>query len=148
MGAGVPMGVAAALRDPDRQVVTFVGDGGILMTGNELATARLHNVNPIIILSDNSTYSTINMHHHVRYPGHVDNTATDLCNPDFVKWAESFGAKGFLIEAEEEVGPVIAKAFATKGVPVLVHVKSSALQMSAYRNKSMYPAAAREGRTA
>ena len=148
MGAGVPMGVAAAMRDPKRQVVVFVGDGGILMTGNELATARLYNVNPIIVLSDNSTYSTINMHHHVRYPGHVDNLATDLCNPDFCKWAESFGAKAFLIETEDQVGPQMEKAFAHKGSPVLVHVKSSAKQMSAYRNKSMYPPAARNGRTA
>jgi acetolactate synthase-1/2/3 large subunit len=143
MGAGVPMGVAAAMRDPDRQVVVFVGDGGILMTGNELATARLHGANPIIVLSDNATYSTINMHHHVRYPGHVDETATALMNPDFCMWAESFGAASFLIDKEADVDGTIAEAFAVKGRPVLVHVKSSAKQMSAYRNKDMYPPAAR-----
>ena len=143
MGAGVPMGVAAAMRDPARQVVVFVGDGGILMTGNELATARLYGVNPIIVLSDNACYSTINMHHHVRYPGHVDETATRLLNPDFCTWAESFGAEAYRIETEDDVAPVVAAAFAVKGKPVLIHVKSSAKQMSAYRNKEMYPPAAR-----
>ncbi len=146
MGAGMPMGVAAALRDPDRQVVVFVGDGGLLMTGNELATARLKGVNPIIVLADNGVYSTINMHHHVRYPGHVDEQATELYSPDFCMWAESFGAKAFRIETEAEVGPVMAEAFAVKGQPVLIHVKSSAAQMSAYRNKSMYPPVAREAK--
>ena len=135
MGSGVPMGVAAAMRDPQRQVVIFVGDGGILMTGNELATARLYGVNPIIILSDNDNYSTINMHHHVRYPGHVDEKATILKNPDFVKWAEAFGAKAFLIKEEAEIDPVFKQAFAVKGQPVLVHVRSSSIQMSAWRRK-------------
>jgi acetolactate synthase-1/2/3 large subunit len=136
MGSGVPMGVAAAMRDPNRQVVIFVGDGGILMTGNELATARLNNVNPIIILSDNDNYSTINMHHYVRYPGHVDERATVLKNPDFVKWAESFGAKAFLIKEEADIDPVFKEAFAVKGQPVLVHVRSSSIQMSAWRRKA------------
>ncbi len=59
MGPAVPMAVAAALRRPGKRAVAFVGDGGILMTGNEIATAMRECVAPIIILSDNSTYGTI-----------------------------------------------------------------------------------------
>ncbi len=136
MGSGVPMAVAAALRRPGRQAVAFVGDGGALMTGNELATARLYGVNPIIIVSDNAMYGTIGMHHVVRYPGRPYASATTLKNPDFALWAQSFGALGITIGAESEVGDGIARAFAERDRPVVVHVKSSATQMSAWRKQA------------
>ena len=68
MGSGMPMAVAAALRRPGTQVVAFVGDGGTLMTGNEIATAFQYGANPIMIISDNGMYGTIGMHSYVRYP--------------------------------------------------------------------------------
>ncbi len=136
MGAGVPMAVAACLRRRDRQVVSFSGDGGTLMTGNELATARMYGANPILIVSDNKSYGTISMHHVVRYPGRPYNAATDLRNPDFAAWARSFGAEGITIVSDDEVAPAIARAFAVKDRPVVVHVHSSAEQMSAWRRKS------------
>jgi acetolactate synthase-1/2/3 large subunit len=136
MGAGVPMAVAACLRDRSRQVVSFSGDGGTLMTGNELATARMYGVNPILIVSDNKSYGTISMHHVVRYPGRPYAAATDLRNPDFAAWARAFGAEGITINSDEEVGPKIAAAFAVKDRPVVVHVHSSAEQMSAWRRKT------------
>ena len=90
MGSGVPMAIAAGPRRPNDQVVCFIGDGGILMMGNEIATARQYNINPTIILSDNSMYGTIGMHSYVRYPNRAFMNATKLTNPDFTKWAESF----------------------------------------------------------
>ncbi len=136
MGAGVPMAVAACLRDRNRQVVGFCGDGGALMTGNELATARMYGVNPIIVVSDNKSYGTISMHHIVRYPGRPYNAATDLRNPDFGAWARSFGAEGITISSEAEVGAKVAEAFAVRDRPVVLHVHSSAVQMSAWRRKN------------
>jgi acetolactate synthase-1/2/3 large subunit len=136
MGAGVPMAVAACLRDRNRQVVSFSGDGGTLMTGNELATARMYGVNPILVVSDNKSYGTISMHHINRYPGRPYAAATDLRNPDFAAWARSFGAEGIVISAEAEVAPKIAQAFAIKDRPVVIHVHSSAEQMSAWRRKN------------
>src|SRR6476620_9985657 len=56
MGSGMPMAVAATLRRPGRQVVAFMGDGGALMMGNELATAMQYGGCPILIISDNSMY--------------------------------------------------------------------------------------------
>ncbi len=135
MGAGVPMAVAAGLRRPGRQAVAFVGDGGALMTGNELATARLYGVNPIVVVSDNRNYGTIAMHHINRYPGRPYEAATRLENPDFAAWARAFGAEGITIANEDEVAPAIARAFAVKDRPVVVHVHSSAEQMSAWRRK-------------
>ena len=58
---------------------------------------------------------------------------TRLTNPDFAAWARTFGAEGITIESEDEVADGIAAAFAVKTKPVVVHCKTSALQMSAWR---------------
>jgi acetolactate synthase-1/2/3 large subunit len=133
MGSGMPMAVAAALRRPNTQVVAFVGDGGALMTGNEIATALQYGVNPIMIISDNSMYGTIGMHSYVRYPERPFMDGVRLTNPDFAQWARSFGAEGITIRTEAEIPDGIARAFAIRTRPVVVHCLTSAIQMSAWR---------------
>ena len=133
MGSGVPMAVAAALRRPNTQVVAFVGDGGALMTGNEIATALQYGANPIMVISDNSMYGTIGMHSYVRYPERPFMAGVRLTNPDFAQWARSFGAEGITIRTEDEIADGIARAFAIKTKPVVVHCLTSAIQMSAWR---------------
>jgi acetolactate synthase I/II/III large subunit len=135
MGAGVPMAVAAAIRRPGSQAVAFVGDGGALMSGNEIATAMQYGAAPIIIISDNKRYGTIGMHHEVRYPNRPYDDAVRLTNPDFAAWARVFGAEGITIGSEAEVEEGIARAFAVKTRPVVVHVHTSAEQMSAWRRR-------------
>jgi acetolactate synthase I/II/III large subunit len=132
MGSGMPMAVAAALRRPDKQVVAFIGDGGALMTGNELATALQYGVNPIVIVADNGMYGTIAMHSYMRYPERPFMEGTRLTNPDFAAWARSFGAEAITIKDDSEVAEGIAHAFAIKTRPVVVHCLISALQMSAW----------------
>ena len=135
MGAGMPMAVAGALRLPGRQVVAFVGDGGALMTGNEIATAIQYGAAPKLIISDNKMYGTIGMHHEVRYPGRPYKEATKLTNPNFAMWARSFGAEGITIREPGEVAAGIARAFAINDRPVVVHCHTSAEQMSAWRRR-------------
>ncbi|MGE0226707.1 MAG: thiamine pyrophosphate-dependent enzyme [Acetobacteraceae bacterium] len=137
MGSGMPMAVAACLRRPGTQVIGFAGDGGALMTGNELATARQYRVNPVFIVSDNNCYGTITQHHDMRYPGRPYQAATQLTNPDFAIWATAFGAKGMTIRTEEEVEPVIAEALSVKTQPVVVHVHTSLQQISAWRRRNL-----------
>ena len=136
MGAGMPMGVAACLRRPGTQVIAFAGDGGALMSGNELATARQYRVNPVFIVSDNGCYGTITQHHDMRYPGRPYQAATQLTNPDFAIWATAFGAKGMTIHEENEVEGVIAEALSVQHQPVVVHVHTSLQQISAWRRRS------------
>ncbi len=133
MGSGMPMAVAGCLRRPGRQVIAFMGDGGALMMGNEIATACQYGGNPIVIISDNSMYGTIGMHSYVRYPDRKFMDATRLTNPDFAAWGRSFGAEGITIRDKSEVADGIARAFAVKTKPVVVHCMTSALQMSAWR---------------
>jgi acetolactate synthase-1/2/3 large subunit len=133
MGSGMPMAVAAALRRPGTQVVAFIGDGGTLMMGNEIATACQYGANPIMIISDNKMYGTIGMHSYVRYPERAFMEGTRLTNPDFAAWGRSFGAEGITIASEPDVADGIARAFAVKTRPVVVHCLTSAIQMSAWR---------------
>jgi len=117
MGPGIPSGVAAGLSTPGRQIVVFVGDGGTMMTGNELATAVQYGVPIKIFVANNNSFGTIRMHQARNFPGRVASTA--LQNPDFKAWGEAFGAKGFRIEAESEVEEVVAAAMAHDGPAVI-----------------------------
>lgn len=89
MGYSVPAAVSASLQNPDKVVVGFCGDGGFMMTGQELATAIHHGAKPIIIVCNNGIFGTIRMHQEREFPGRP--SATTLTNPDFVALAESYG---------------------------------------------------------
>lgn len=129
MGFGMPAAVAAGLRHPGRQVITLIGDGGMLMTGGELATALQNGVPVKIFLSDNGSYGTIRMHQERQYPGRP--AATDLRNPDFAALAEAYGARGLRLERIEEAPAVVAEALAEPG-PVVVSVRTALEHVSAF----------------
>ena len=134
MGSGVPMAVAAALRRPNTQVVAFVGDGGALMSGNEIATALQYGANPIIVISDNSMYGTIGMHSYVRYPERPLMEGVTADQPRFRRLGAARSApRASRSRKETEVADGIARAFAVKTKPVVVHCLTSQIQMSAWR---------------
>jgi acetolactate synthase-1/2/3 large subunit len=133
MGMGVPAAVAAALRAPDRQVVCFVGDGGYQMTGNEISVAVERNLPIRFIISNNGSLGTIRLYQEKTYPNRT--LATNMSNPDFVKIAEAYGAKGFKIESNEDIVSVVKEAFAVDG-PSLIEVNSSLEYLAAYINMS------------
>ena len=108
MGYGVPAAVAASLVAPQRSVIGFVGDGGMLMTGNELATAVQYGACPIILVINNSMYGTIRLHQERAYPGR--SIATELRNPDFAALAQAFGAYGAVVDEDEEFAPALEEA--------------------------------------
>src|SRR5207248_275416 len=81
--------VAASLMHPERLVVCFVGDGGFLMSGQEIATAVQHGARPILVVFNNASYGTIRMHQERDYPGRT--IATELVNPDFAALARAYG---------------------------------------------------------
>ena len=122
MGYGVPAGVAAALRHPDRRVFTFVGDGGFMMTGAELLTAIARRLPLCVVLANNDSYASVRWFQEQAYPGRA--VGTDLTNPDFLQLAKAFGCPGYRIGREEEIDSVLRDALGHEG-PVLVEVKSS-----------------------
>ncbi len=108
MGSGVPYAVAAKLAHPGRLVVAHVGDGGFLMTGQEMATAKQYGANVIAIVYDNDGYNSIRMHQEAQYPGRQ--YGTDLVNPDFAALGSAYGALGLKVTRDEEFLPAFKNA--------------------------------------
>jgi acetolactate synthase I/II/III large subunit len=129
MGLGVPAAVAASLNQPGRMALCIVGDGGILMTGNEIATAVAYGATPKIVISDNSIYGTIRTHQEREFPGRV--SGTDLVNPDFAVWANSFGVVAYKLSLGDDIEETVKAFLAEPGLAVL-HVRSSKASLSAY----------------
>lgn len=128
MGYGVPAAVAASLRHPERQVVCFVGDGGFLMTGNELATAMHYGAKPIVIVSDNGSYGTIRMHQEKHFPGRVG--MTGLTNPDFPVFASSFGTLSLTVDNVSQIEGALKAAVQARCAAVIT-VRTSLEHISA-----------------
>lgn len=129
MGFGVPGGVVSSLVNRHRTVIVFVGDGGILMTGQELATAMQYGAKPKIIISDNGSYGTIRQHQEKYFPKRVSGTL--IQNPDFSLWAKSFGAHVVRLELGDDVTARTREVLNHDGASVL-HVKSSLDAISAF----------------
>jgi acetolactate synthase-1/2/3 large subunit len=101
MGFGIPAAVAAALRHPERPVIGFVGDGGFLMTGNELALCRERGLSLKVILSENRSYASIRIQQEQHYPGRV--VGTDFTNPDLDAIGQAFGLESTRIRTLAEL---------------------------------------------
>ena len=117
MGYGVPAGVAAKVAHPGAQVVTFVGDGGFGMTGQEIATAVALGLNPVILVFNNAIFGTIRMHQERRFPNRV--IGTDLANPDYAALARAHGAFGETVETTDQFKPAFESALASGKVAVI-----------------------------
>jgi acetolactate synthase-1/2/3 large subunit len=127
MGYAVPAAVGAKIAFPDRQVVAFVGDGGFLMTGQELATAFHHGVAPIVLVFNNQMYGTIRMYQERAYPGRVSGTA--LTNPDFAKFIEAFGGHGEVVAETAEFTPAFRRAVES-GRPAVIELRMNPEQIT------------------
>ena len=127
MGYGVPAGIGAAIAYPGRQVVVFVGDGGMLMTGQEIATAFQEGAAPILLVFNNGMYGTIRMYQERTYPGRV--SGTGLTNPDFAKFIEAFGGHGEVVSETVAFGPAFARAVAS-GKPALIELRMNPDQIT------------------
>jgi acetolactate synthase-1/2/3 large subunit len=116
MGAGLPSAMAARIVHPGRKIIAICGDGGFMMNSQELETAvRLQMDLVVIILCDNA-YGMIKWKQ--AHMGFVD-FGLDVGNPDFVRYAESYGAFGHRLAAASEFIPLLDRCFATPGVHVI-----------------------------
>ncbi len=127
MGYGVPAGIAAALAFSGRMAITFVGDGGMLMTGQEIATAFQYGVTPIVLVFNNAMYGTIRMYQERTYPGRVSGTA--LTNPDFCKYIEAFGGHGETVTETAGFAPAFRRAVAS-GKPAVIELRMNPEQIT------------------
>src|SRR5690625_6741548 len=103
MGYGLPAAVAAKRTLPDKTVVCFAGDGCFMMHGQEFATAVQYNLPIIVLIIDNAMYGTIRMHQEGHYPGRP--SGTDLRNPDFDAFANSYDGHGERVNKTAYLAP-------------------------------------------
>ncbi|HLR14247.1 MAG TPA: thiamine pyrophosphate-binding protein [Bacillota bacterium] len=127
MGYGMPAAIGAKLAFPDKTVVSLSGDGGYMMTGQELETAVRYNVPVISLVFNNEMYGTIRMHQEMHYPEKV--VATDLGRVSFVDMAKSFGADGYFVETKEQFQDALDKAIAGNK-PALIEIATGKEQIS------------------
>lgn len=118
LGVALPWAIAAALERPEQPIVSVAGDGGFLFSGQELETAVRLNLNIVQLVWDDGYYDMVRFQEIAKY-GH--DSGVKLGPVDFVKYAESFGATGMRVERTDDLEPMLAKAFATKG-PVVLHI--------------------------
>ncbi len=116
MGIGMPGAIAAKLAHPERTAVTITGDAEFLMNCQEIETALRIGTPIIVLIWNDSEYGLIRWHQmrHCGRPSHVD-----FKNPDFVMFAESFGAKGYRVEAADELAPTLKQAIADDTVVII-----------------------------
>lgn len=120
MGYAVPAAVAAKLAQPWRQVVAMVGDGGALMTGQEVETAVRHDAPIVVLAYQNGMYGTIAMHQ-ARVHGRL--AGVSIGPLDLAGWARSLGAEGFVLDRRDRIGDVLGAAVEC-GRPCVVDVRT------------------------
>jgi len=107
MGIGLPGAIAAKLAYPDRTALTVTGDAGFLMNSQEIETALRIGVAIVILVWNDSKYGLIKWHQDRRFGR---DTQIEFNNPDLVKYAESFGAKGYRIASADDLLPTLKQA--------------------------------------
>ena len=119
LGYGFPTSLGVKIGNPENHVVSINGDGGFLFGSNELATAVQHNIATVTLVFNDGAYGNVKRSQIHSYGGRV--IGTELHNPDFVKYAESFGAQAFRINAPEELAEALKKGFDHNG-PTLIEI--------------------------
>ena len=129
MGYGVPAAIGAALARPAARVVAFVGDGGFMMTGQELTIAVDQALKVTAIVCDNGHYGTILMHQQ-RFAGPENTIAVALGSPDFQGIGEAYGAPSWRVERTQDFAPAFDEALCVDG-PALIHLVTDIRDLSA-----------------
>jgi acetolactate synthase-1/2/3 large subunit len=117
MGAGLPSAIAAALIHPKRRVLAVCGDGGFMMNSQELETAVRLKLNLVVLVLEDHAYGMI------RWKQEVDKFADfglGFGNPDFVAYANAYGAKGWHVGKTSELATMLEAAFSAGGVHLVV----------------------------
>lgn len=122
MGYGTPAAIASQLRFPGRQVICMVGDGGFMMTGNEMIAAVERKLPILFILANNASYASIRIQQELHYPGRM--LGTSLFNPDFEQLARAFGMRAQRIGHLDEVADAVRSGLAGDG-PHFIEVRAS-----------------------
>jgi acetolactate synthase-1/2/3 large subunit len=116
MGAGLPSAIMAKMVHPDRHVAAICGDGGFMMNSAEMETAMRLGLDLVVILLRDDAYGMIKWkQEHMGF----QNFGLEFTNPDFVRYAESYGATGHRVESADQFIPLATQAFAAGGLHLI-----------------------------
>jgi acetolactate synthase-1/2/3 large subunit len=116
MGFALPGAIGVHLAHPDRKVLAVMGDGAFLMNSQEIETAVRENIPLVVLIWEDNGYGLIEWKMDLEVGAHSNVAFT---NPDVVTYAESFGAKGYRIEAADDLLPTLRKALDEGGVSII-----------------------------
>jgi acetolactate synthase-1/2/3 large subunit len=116
MAFALPGALGAKLAKPEAKVLAVMGDGSFLMNSQEIETAVREKIPLVVLIWVDNAYGLIKWKMDLELGHHRD---VDFGNPDFVKYAESFGAKGYQIKAAADLLPTLRKALAEDGVSII-----------------------------
>jgi acetolactate synthase I/II/III large subunit len=117
LGFAFPAALGAKVGRPDRPVVCVSGDGGFLFAGTELATAVQHGINVVTVVYNDNAYGNSNRDQRERFHGREIGTV--LHNPDFAKFAQSFGADGVKLDSADQLVDALPEAIANNRPTVI-----------------------------
>ncbi|KGJ24433.1 acetolactate synthase catalytic subunit [Staphylococcus haemolyticus] len=123
MGFGIPSAIGAQLAKPDKTVICFVGDGGFQMTNQEIALLPEYGLNVKIVLINNGTLGMVKQWQD-KFFNHRFSHSVFNDQPDFMKMAEAYGVKGFLVDHPNKLTKTLDSAFNYSG-PALIEVRIS-----------------------
>ncbi|MEC8147848.1 MAG: acetolactate synthase large subunit [Pseudomonadota bacterium] len=116
MGAGLPSAMASYLVYPDRKIMAICGDGGFMMNSQELETAVRLNMNITCLILNDSSYGMIRWK---QANMGFEDWGLEYGNPDFVKYAESYGAKGYRVDSSENLTSILETCLKNPGVHLI-----------------------------
>jgi acetolactate synthase-1/2/3 large subunit len=116
MGAGLPSAIASKIVFPHKKVIAICGDGGFMMNSQEMETAVRLGIDLVVLILRDNAYGMIKWK---QANMGFDNWGLDYGNPDFVKYAESYGAKGFRPTSVDDFKSILDKCINSKGVNLI-----------------------------
>ena len=119
LGYAYPTALGAKVAQPDKAVVCLSGDGGFMFNSQEMSTAVAHNINVVVVVFNDNAYGNVKRDQMNQFSGRT--IGVELHNPDFVKLAEAYGAKGFVANGPAELESTLKDALAMDS-PVLIEV--------------------------
>ena len=125
LGWGFATALGAQHARPDVPVVAISGDGGFMFTANELATAMRHRIPLVTVVFNDGAFGNVRRIQQERFGNRL--IGSDLANPDFVRFAESFGADGLRATSPQELRGALRRALANRGDPTLIEVPVGAM---------------------
>lgn len=125
LGAALPMGLGAKVAQPHRKVVVIIGDGGFLYNAQELSTAMKYQIPITIVLFNDNAYGNVWRAQQEEYDGHI--LGTELHNPDFVQFAQSFGVPATRVPDAASLEQTL-RATLDSELPTLIEVPVGPMQ--------------------